>query len=306
MDGLTTFINIRTDYGFKRMFGTPENRHILIRFLNALLGDAITVTDVVYHDKEMLPPSEDGKRIIYDIYCTSRDEGHHFILEMQNIYEPPFEDRVLYYTAKAIAGQGKRGWRYRLSQVISIVIADFDFRNMGTSLIHDMRVADVSTGDVLTDKMRVMLLSLKRMDGMSWEECGSEIERLMYLIKNMDKLDKNSEIYKSREYQEIFDAAETDNMVQEDVVAYSQSLQRLEDIQSGIDYARQESYNEGVVIGIEKGKEEGRAEGKAEGKLEAMNELAIKMVNSGLDIDFIQGITGLPKEDIQKLRKGQV
>ncbi len=285
MEELTTFINLQTDFGFKKIFGTPENKQILIRFLNALLGESLPITDVVYHDKEMLPSNEDGKRIIYDIYCTSQDEKHHFILEMQNIYEPPFEDRVLYYTAKAIAGQGKKGWRYKLRPVISIVVTDFNLRRMKEALIHDMQVADLSTGDVLTDNMRIMLLSLKQIENKSWDQCKSEIERLMYLIKNMDKLDKNSEIYKSKEYKEIFDAAETGNMVQEEMVAYSQSLQKLQDIQSGIDYARQESYNDGLI----------------KGRKEGLRESAVKMIKAGLEIDFIHQMTSLPIEEIRNL-----
>lgn len=105
----TIFINLQTDYGFKRVFGSPKYKTVVIKFLNALLGDSIKVTDVVYHDKEQLGTDSDGKRIIYDIYCTSQNEEHHFILEMQNEYEQPFEDRVLYYTAKLLASQGTRG-----------------------------------------------------------------------------------------------------------------------------------------------------------------------------------------------------
>lgn len=295
MEKLTTFINLQTDYGFKKIFGTPGNKKILIRFLNALLCDSITVNDVVYHNKEMLPYSEDGKRIIYDIYCTSQEEKHHFILEMQNIYEPPFEDRVLYYTAKAIANQGKSGWKYNLKPVISIFVMDFDFRHISKALIHDMQVADLSTGDVLTDKMRIMLLSLKQIEYKNWNECDNEIERLMYLIKNMDKLDKNSEIYKSKEYKEIFDAAETENMLNEEVVAYSQSLQKLHDIQSGLEYARQEFYNDG----IEKGRAEGIAVGLEQGKLEGLRETARNLLKAGVDINFIHEITGLSIDEIQ-------
>ncbi|MDE6633366.1 MAG: Rpn family recombination-promoting nuclease/putative transposase [Muribaculaceae bacterium] len=265
MEQLTTFINIQTDYGFKRMFGTPKNKRILIRFLNALLGDTICVTDVVYHDKEMLPEDENGKRIIYDVYCTSQGENHHFILEMQNFYEPPFADRVLYYTTKIIAGQGKKGWDYKLKPVISIVVMDFDLKKMTKSLIHDMQMVDVKTGDVLSDKVRVLLLSLKQIEAKKWEECGSEIERLMFLIKNMDKLEKSSEIYRSKEYQDMFDAAETHNMVNEELVAYSESLQRMRDYQSGLDYARKESFDDGVSKGIQKGREEGIKKGREEG-----------------------------------------
>lgn len=282
MEGLTTFINVRTDFGFKRLFGTPKNKHILIRFLNALLGNEITVTDVVYHDKEILPSSEKGKRIIYDVYCTSVNEGrHHFILEMQNFFEPPFADRVLYYTAKAISGQGKRGWNYDLSPVITIVFTDFDFGKMKKALVHEMQVADLTTHDVLTEKMRIFLLSLKQMESKDWSDCKNETERLMYLIKNMEKLDKNSEIYKGKEYQDIFDAAETDNMVQEEAVAYSQSLQKLEDIRTTIIYNR----------------EEGRAEGRAE----TMRENARRMLENGFNPDIIQKITGLSIEEISQL-----
>ena len=310
MDQLTTFINIQTDYGFKRMFGTPKNKHILIRFLNALLGDAVSVTDVVYHDKEMLPRDEDGKRIIYDVYCTSRGDDRHFILEMQNFHEPPFEERVLYYTTKIISDQGKKGWDYSLSPVISIVVMDFDLKNLRKSPVHDIRMMDIHTHDILTDKIRVMLLSLRQVSSKKWEECESEIERLMYLIKNMDKLDKNSEIYRSREYQDLFDAAETDSMVKEELVAYSESLQRMRDYQSGLDYARKESYDDGVSKGLERGRAEGRVEGRAEGRaegrvegrVEGLRESAMKMLKAGLDPTFIHEMTGLPLTEIESLR----
>lgn len=127
----TVFINLRTDFGFKRIFGSVKRKNLLIRFLNALLGDVITVTDVVYIPSEKMPDSMDGKRIIYDVCFKSNlkyselsrckqfqvnfrkrqdlenldpscGEENHFIIEMQNVYEPPFEDRLLYYSATAI------------------------------------------------------------------------------------------------------------------------------------------------------------------------------------------------------------
>ncbi len=108
LDHLSMFINIRTDFGFKKIFGSPENKHILIRFLNALFGDDIRIEDVTYLDKEMLPKDSDGKRIIYDVYCTSQNGDHHFILEMQNEYKTPFEERVSYYTSRIIPNREGR------------------------------------------------------------------------------------------------------------------------------------------------------------------------------------------------------
>ncbi len=163
---------------------------------------------------------------------------------------------------------------------------DFDFKHMKKALVHNMQVADLSTGDVLTDKMQILLLSLKQIEHKCWNECSNEVEQFLYLIKKMDKLDKNSEIYKSEEYKELFDAAETENMAQEDIVAYSQSLQRLHDFQSGLAHAREESYEEGRVNGITEG----------------LRESARNMLKAELDPKFIHEITGLPLDEILSLR----
>lgn len=50
------FMNLMTDFAFKRLFGSPERKRLLIRFLNIIFAeDNMTVTDVTYHDKEILP-----------------------------------------------------------------------------------------------------------------------------------------------------------------------------------------------------------------------------------------------------------
>ncbi|MDE6337202.1 MAG: Rpn family recombination-promoting nuclease/putative transposase, partial [Muribaculaceae bacterium] len=67
----TPYINLQTDFGFKHAFGNPKHKPALIKFLNVLFEGKLTVTDVVYHDKEILPSEKDGKRIVYDVYCTS-------------------------------------------------------------------------------------------------------------------------------------------------------------------------------------------------------------------------------------------
>ena len=319
MEITSTFINIRTDYGFKRIFGTPKNKKILIRFLNALLGDGVRILDVVYHDKEVLAADDDGKRIVYDIYCTSQNDEHHFILEMQNVYEPPFEERLLYYISKAISGQGSKGWDYTLQPVISVAITNFDFRHISKKLIHDMRMADVSTGDILTDKIRILLCSLKQIEKRTWRECTTEIERMLYLIKNMEKMDKNSEIYRSKEYEDLFDAAEASSLANEDVVAYSNSLQKLRASEAGIEYARRESYSEGESHGFERGLEQGVKQGLEQGVKQGIEQgvkqgimegleqerriIALNMIAMGVSDEIIKASTKLTDSEINSLKE---
>ncbi len=54
----TEYINLQTDFGFKHVFGSVANKQALIRFLNALFEGKLIVTDIVYHDKEILPSEQ--------------------------------------------------------------------------------------------------------------------------------------------------------------------------------------------------------------------------------------------------------
>lgn len=308
---LTPFINLQSDYGFKRTFGSDEFRPALIRFLKAALGDGINIErvephNVEYHDKEVLPSDPEGKRIVYDVYFTlktaqgdsnfkhrhvinSKDEVmHHFILEMQNAYEPPFEDRMTYYASKMLAEQGVAGWNYDLDPVILIAVTDFDFQHLSPQIEHEFELREKNTHESLTKKLRMLFYSLKRVPA-EWADCKTELQRALYLIKNMDKMDKNSKPYIDGEFDEFFKAAESKNMAAEDVVLYSQSLSRLRSYQAGLDYRFEEGMEKGIYIGEERGR-------KA-----TLEEIARMMKADGTDIVYISKLTGLSIEQIQSL-----
>lgn len=283
-------------------------------FLKAVLGDELLVTDVHFHDKEVLPPDEDGKRIIYDVYCrmnvppgksrfkshhlsredNKKDVPHHFIIEMQNLYEPPFEDRIFYYISRLISSQGVSGWNYDLNPVISMTVTDFDFSFLTPKIMQDFRIMEKTTGELLTNKIRMLFFSLKQVP-QEWEECKNEIQRLLYLIKNMDKLDKDAKPYVDGGYEELFDAAASSDLAAEDIIPYSQSLSRLRSYQAGVDYAAERS----LQIGIERG----RLQGLEEGKREEKEYMARTLMMMKMDDDFIVRATGLTLSAVQEIRK---
>ncbi len=49
------YMNLLTDYAFKRVFGSERNKPVLIKFLNAALNGKEDIVDVEFRDKEMLP-----------------------------------------------------------------------------------------------------------------------------------------------------------------------------------------------------------------------------------------------------------
>lgn len=113
----------------------------------------------------------------------------------------------------------------------------------------------------------------------------------------MDKLDKNSDAYRCKEYDDFFEAAETAQFAAEEAVAYSQSLQRLRSAERGLKYAQREYY----TIGREEGREAGLKEGRAEGRAEGLKEAAKNMKSEGLSVEQIMAFTRLPQEVIRSL-----
>ena len=148
----------------------------------------------------------------------------------------------------------------------------------------------------MSEKLRMVFLSLRQLQ-QEWEDCKTELERIMYLIKNMDKLDKNSKPYKAGGYENLFDAAESRKIASEDVVLYSQSLERLRSYQAGVDYAAEQSW----ASGLEKGRAEGRAEGIELGEERMSVRIARNLLKSGMSKEMVASATGLSIDRIEQL-----
>ena len=121
------YINPLTDFGFKRIFGSEFNKELLISFLNALLAGERVITDVTFKNSEHLGTSEQERRAIFDVYCTT-DTGARIIVEMQNVYQEFYKDRSIYYSTFPISEQAQRGeWNYELQDVYTVGILNFTF-----------------------------------------------------------------------------------------------------------------------------------------------------------------------------------
>ena len=305
----TRYINLRTDFGFKRIFGSEKRKNLLIRFLNALLGENMTIIDVNHVPTERQSDYIDGKRIVYDVSfmskvdyvnmskcrqiqmnqrihssdCKVDPNASHFILEMQNVYEPPFEDRLVYYVSKALSGQLRKGSKYWLMPVVAIAVTNFNFQHLTPRLVHDMGIRDKINGELLTEQLRILLVSLTEVK--DWNECETELERLLFLIKNMDKMDNESKAYKCGEYDEFFEAADSLHLLAEEAAVYASSLYHLEDVEASVNFAKIAA----------------REEGREEGRMMEKRDMAVKLLNLNLPIDMVVSATGLSVEEINKL-----
>ena len=261
----STFINLKTDFGFKRLFGSEQFKGIALRFLNALFGDEFHIEDVRFLNKEILPSDIEGKSIVYDVYCThikpnlrrddfdeldDRPRGEHFIIEMQNSYSyGSWERRALFYTATSIVDQVRQGKIYDYNPVFSVFVTDFNMKGMSKKLIHDVRPMDIET--------------------------------------------KESEAYKSRKYEDMFDASEVMSLAAEDVQAYSSSYLKMEDEKRAVAYAR----SEGEALGRAEGEARGRAEGEARG----IALMIRNMAEQGFGSDVIAKIAKMTEAQVKQI-----
>ena len=293
------FIRILTDFGFKRMFGSKEHAGLLMRFLNALFEGKMVIKSVEFRDKEVLPFHPNGKKILYDIYCTT-DRGEHFILEMQQVESDNFTTRILFYGASAIIKQGVRGIEYDIAPVYCVVFTDFYLSGMSHTLLKDIVLTDRYTKEVYSELLRLIFITLPEVPA-EWDDCDTEILRILYLIKNMENMTRDSKPYKSGLYEEFFDAASTQMLSDEEAVAYSDSYYKELENQSAVRLAERKAMERGMEKGIQKGIEKGIQEGMEKGWDNAMISIAQKMLMSGTPLDQISAMTGLSLERLREL-----
>ena len=92
------YINLLTDFGFKRVFGSEPNKQLLVDFLNTLLPSHHRVTSLSYKNNENLGSTEVDRQAIFDIYCQG-ENGERFIVEIQKAKQNFFKDRSIFTPA---------------------------------------------------------------------------------------------------------------------------------------------------------------------------------------------------------------
>ena len=76
------YINLLTDFGFKRVFGTEPNKNLLIDFLNTLLPLNHQIANLSFKNNENLGNNYLDRKAVFDIYYQA-ESGERFIVEIQ-------------------------------------------------------------------------------------------------------------------------------------------------------------------------------------------------------------------------------
>ncbi len=121
------FLDMRTDFAFKKVFGSDQSKDILLSFLNAMIrfDDSSTIVDLTIVDPYQIPMLRGMKDTYVDVKAVL-SSGQRVIIEMQVLNIDGFEKRVLFNAAKAYVEQLDAGQSYStLEPIIALTITDF-------------------------------------------------------------------------------------------------------------------------------------------------------------------------------------
>ena len=282
---MAKYINPFTDVGFKRIFGQELSKPLLLDFLNSLFEGEKHIVNLTFLDKEQPALFEEDRSLIYDIYCET-DEGEKIIVEMQNKSQPFFKNRSIYYVSESIARQGERGpsWNYEIDSVYLVAFLNFSPLDFKKQFRTDVVLAEKDTKEQFSDKLRMIYLQLPLFKKEA-EECENQVERWIYLLKNMETLNRLPWAAQSAVFKKLESIADVSAMTRAERLQYDEALKKYRDTISVF---------EGVRM-------EGRMEGREEGSLKEKMAIASNLRSMGMSISDISKATGLQEEEIKAL-----
>lgn len=246
------YINPFTDYGFKRLFGEEPNKDLLLDFLNELLKhEQGQITGLTYLKSDRLGNSEEDRKAVFDLYCEN-ERGEKFIVELQKTKQKFFKDRTVYYSTFPIQEQAQRGseWNFELKAVYTVAILDFVFDEDKTekqTYRYDVKLTDVETCKIFYDKLTFVYLEMPKFQK-DIKDLRTRFEKWMYVIRNLNKLDRLPDELREGIFEKLFEVAEIAKFSPEEVRAYEDSLKSYRDLKNSLDTAREEGREEGIEI----------------------------------------------------------
>jgi predicted transposase/invertase (TIGR01784 family) len=121
------FLDVKTDFAFKKVFGSEQSTDILIDFLNAVLEypPERAIQELTIVDPYQIPLIKGMKDTYIDVKAKLAD-GRQVIIEMQVLNVHGFEQRILFNAAKSYSQQLQKGDDYSLlNPVIALTLTDF-------------------------------------------------------------------------------------------------------------------------------------------------------------------------------------
>jgi predicted transposase/invertase (TIGR01784 family) len=285
------FISPKTDFAFKKIFGSEQSHDVLISFLNAMLYDGQSRISQLEILNPYLAPRIRGIKDTYLDVKAKLNNGTSVIIEMQVLNIEGFEKRILYNAAKAYSIQLGIGQSYSsLNPVIALTITDFvmfsEINQLTSRFI--LKEKDFLINYPIYD-LELVFVELPKFDKalMALETLA---DKWLYFLKHAIDLDVVPESMNLvPEIKQAFEFAREGNL----------SAEELDELEHQ-EFFIQDQHN-AIVKALKQGEKIGEEKGLAQGKREAKLEMVEQLLDI-LDDAAISNMSGLSLPEIADLR----
>ena len=290
------FLDVKTDYAFKRVFGSEQHKDILISFLNSIVDLKYKIKDLEIIDPYNIPMLKGMKDTYVDVKARLENDEI-VIIEMQILHHDGFEKRILYNVAKNYSKQLEKGDNYHLlNPVIAITIVDFIMFENTRKVITYFKLIEKNDFIEYSGDIELIFIELPKFNK-KLQECKTIQDKWIYFIKNAGSLEympKNLD----KEIKKALELANEANLTEEELEIQHKRKEFIMIQKAAISKATREGKEEGLKEGKEKGLKEGIKKGEKKAKIKiAKNLLDV------LDDETISQKTGLTIQEIENLRK---
>lgn len=297
------YLDPKADLTFKKIFG--EHEDLLISLLNALLPlkEDELVEEVEYLSPELVPDNYVGKNSIVDVRCKDI-MGRQFLVEMQMLWTPGFQQRVLFNASKVFVRQLDKRRRYELLQpVYSLNLVNEVFmKDYPDEFIHNYNIVHDLHDDKLIKGLHFTFIELPKFKPQTIMEKKMAVLWLKFLTQiDEDTTVVPQDLLDNPETSKALETVEEAAMTKSELLAYDDfwdkvGTERLLFIDSN-KISREKGFAKGRAVGLE----EGRQEGRQEGREEARAEMVRLMLSKGMSLDQIASLTDLSLEAVRAL-----
>ncbi len=238
------FADPKTDFVFKRIFGSETHKDLLIALLNALLelDEAHEIVDLTYLPPEQTVPVAELKLSIVDVKCTDA-QGRHYVVEMQVLNVEGFEKRVVYNTSKAYVMQLRSSEDYpKLRDVVGVTICDFELwpeppeaGGAPVPMLSRWRMQEQHSGAHALSQVQYVFLELPKYTAGADPE--GIVDRWAYFFREAENLEVVPPPLAEQPFREALEVARVASFTAAELDAYDQSKIAEQDARGALSLA---------------------------------------------------------------------
>ena len=192
------------------------------------------------------------------------------------------QPRCVSYAARVYDRQNRRGGNYDVPPVYLIGLMGTDISHSDSSLWKDRFISEYTfrekgTGEVLDETIFITFAELARFNKRC-TECMSDIDKMMYILKNMGRLKNRPEWLQREVYTKLFDACEIARFNEEKRIQYEKDMYDERRLKGEFAAAEKKGWEKGLEEAIR------------------------KMISAGMTVDQVASIMELPVEQVQAFK----